>query len=159
MKKMFAAVACAALALSACATVTRGTRQSFTVNTVPSGAYVRLSSGEECTATPCTFARISREAEFSVTISKPGYRTTTHAITHQASGGGAAGMAGNVLLGGIIGGAIDANSGATQELIPNPLNVTLDPEPAPAASAAPPVVPPSALAPAEAAAPSAPPAQ
>jgi len=37
-------------------------------------------------------------------------------------------MAGNVLVGGIIGGVIDANSGATQELVPNPLRVTLEAE-------------------------------
>ena len=117
------AAACAALA--SCATVTRGTRTAFVVETIPSGAQVSLSSGEVCNATPCTFARISREAEFSVTVSKAGYETTTHAVTHRTAGAGGAGMAGNVILGGIIGAAIDANSGATQDLVPNPLTVHL----------------------------------
>jgi hypothetical protein len=130
------------VALASCATITRGTRQTFVVNTVPSGAHVRLSSGEVCEATPCTFPRISREAEFSVTVSKPGYRTTTHQISHETSGAGGAGMAGNVLLGGIIGGAIDANSGATQRLVPNPLMITLEADLEPAAAAAP-AAPPS----------------
>jgi len=62
-----------------------------------------------------------------VTISKEGYESTTHNITHQMSGGGGAGMAGNVILGGGIGALVDANNGATQELVPNPLRVTLQP--------------------------------
>lgn len=119
--------ACAALA--SCATITRGTRTAFVVETIPAGARVRLSTGEECAATPCTFEDISRESEFTVTVSKPGYLTTTHEITHQMAGAGGAGMAGNVLIGGIVGAAIDANSGATQDLVPNPLLVTLIAEP------------------------------
>lgn len=133
--------------LASCATITRGTTQSFVVNTVPSGAHVSLSTGEVCDATPCTFARIRREAEFSVTIEKPGYKTTTHQISHQTAGGGAAGMAGNVLVGGIIGGVIDANSGATQELIPNPLTVELEADTPAVAEAAPAAAAPAATAP------------
>jgi hypothetical protein len=127
------------LPLAACATITRGTKQAFTVETTPSGASVTTSSGLSCPATPCTFARVPRESEFTVTISLPGYRTTTHQVTHQTSGGGGAGMAGNVLVGGIIGGIVDSNNGATQELVPNPLRVTLQPLDAgpPAATAAP----------------------
>ncbi|MEQ1709191.1 MAG: PEGA domain-containing protein [Terricaulis sp.] len=124
------------VALASCATITRGTRTAFVVETIPSGAYVRLSSGQECNATPCTFPQISREAEFSVTISKPGYRTTTHLVTHQTAGGGGAAMAGNVLVGGIIGAAIDGNNGATQNLVPNPLMVTMELEAASAAAVA-----------------------
>lgn len=123
------------VALASCATITRGTHQAFSVETHPSGAHVALSTGEVCDATPCTFAHIRREAEFSVTISKEGYRTTTHQVTHTTAGGGAAGMAGNVLVGGIIGAAVDANSGATQNLVPNPLVVDLEPETAEAAPA------------------------
>jgi hypothetical protein len=125
----------AALALASCATVTRGTRTAFVVETVPSGAYVRLSMGQECTSTPCTFPQISREAEFTVTISKPGYRTVTANVSHATAGAGGMGMAGNVILGGLIGAAVDANSGATQNLVPNPLVVHLEPETAPAAAA------------------------
>ena len=76
--------------------------------------------------TPCAIPKVKREAEFSVTIEKDGYKTTTHNITHQMSGGGGAGMAGNVILGGGIGAILDANNGSTQELIPNPLQVTLE---------------------------------
>jgi hypothetical protein len=123
LHRLILLASCAALA--SCATVTRGTTTAFVVETIPSGARVELSTGQTCDATPCTFARISREAEFTVTVSKDGYETTTHAVTHRTAGAGGAGMAGNVILGGLIGAAIDANSGATQDLVPNPLTVHL----------------------------------
>ena len=112
--------------LAACATITRGTTQAFTVESDPAGATVEMSNGMHCDATPCTFARIPRNAEFTVTVSKEGYRTSTHSVTHQVSGGGAAGMAGNVVVGGIIGMVVDGSSGAMNDLVPNPLHVTLE---------------------------------
>lgn len=45
-------------------------------------------------------------------------------MTHHISGG--AGMAGNVLLGGIVGAGVDAYSGAMDDIVPNPLTVTLE---------------------------------
>lgn len=125
----------ATLALASCATITRGTTTAFVVETIPSGAYVRLSTGQECTSTPCTFARISREAEFTVLIQKPGYRDVTANVSHQTAGAGGVGMAGNVILGGLIGAAVDANSGATQNLVPNPLVVHLEAVTAPEVAA------------------------
>jgi hypothetical protein len=137
------------MALAGCATITRGSTQAFVVETVPSGAKVTTSLGQMCEATPCTFAKIERDLNFPVTVSKPGYRTTTHTVTHETAGGGAAGMAGNVLLGGIIGGIVDANSGATQNLVPNPLRITMDVEvaavPATVEAGRPRLLPPSRL--------------
>jgi hypothetical protein len=135
MKKLAMAALPLALVMGGCATITRGTEEAFTVETEPSGAHVSTTLGLTCDATPCTFPDVDRESEFQVTITKPGYRTWTGNVTHTTAGGGAAGMAGNVLLGGIIGGVVDANSGATQELTPNPLRVTLEAEPAPVATA------------------------
>ena len=135
------------VALASCATITRGTTEAFVVYTVPAGAYVRLSTGQECTSTPCTFARIPRDSEFTVEIRKEGDRTVTANVSHQTSGQGGAGMAGNVLVGGLIGIAVDANSGATQDLVPNPLTVTLEalpPVATPASDAAPAEAPPAA---------------
>lgn len=125
MLRISAALA-ATLALASCATITRGTTTAFVVETIPSGAYVRLSTGQECTSTPCTFARINRESEFTVLIRKDGYQEVTANVSHATAGAGGAGMAGNVLVGGLIGMAIDANSGATQNLVPNPLVVHLE---------------------------------
>ena len=116
-----------AVATAACATVTRGTTEAFVVETVPAGAKVTTSLGLSCDPTPCAIPKVKREAEFTATITKEGYKTSKHNITHQMSGGGGAGMAGNVILGGGIGALVDANNGSTQELVPNPLKVTLEP--------------------------------
>lgn len=154
MKKLILAALPLAMLASGCATITRGSHEAFTVETEPSGAHVSTSLGLTCDATPCVFPRVDREAEFQVTITKQGYRTWTGGVSHQTAGGGAAGMAGNVLLGGIIGAAIDANSGATQELVPNPLHVVLELE-----GAAAPAATPAAAETAAEPAPTAPPAQ
>jgi hypothetical protein len=120
-------VASATLSLGACATMTRGTTEAFTVNSDPSGAAVRTTAGFACDATPCTW-KIPRKAEFDVTITKPGYKTIQTHIVHQVSGGGGAAMAGNVILGGLIGAGVDVATGAMMELKPNPLTVKLEAE-------------------------------
>lgn len=120
-------VAAGAVALSGCATITRGTSDTWTVNTTPSGAAVSTSNQFACQSTPCTF-KMSRKADFTVTITKPGYKPWTGQVTHHVSGAGGAGMAGNVILGGIIGAGVDAYSGAMMNLAPNPLSVALEPE-------------------------------
>lgn len=48
-------------------------------------------------------------------------------VSPQVSGGGGAGMAGNVLFGGLIGAAVDAGSGAMHDLVPNPVDVRMVP--------------------------------
>jgi hypothetical protein len=113
--------------LAACATITRGTSDTWTVQTDPSGAAVRTSNQFACDATPCTF-KMARKAEFSVTLTKPGYKTWTGQVTHHVAAAGGAGMAGNVLVGGLIGIGTDAISGAMYDLVPNPLVVKLEQE-------------------------------
>jgi hypothetical protein len=113
------------VAVSGCASITRGTTEAFVIETDPPGATARLSSGETCT-TPCTLTKKHRD-EFTVNIEKEGYEPVDANVSHTTAGSGAAGMAGNVLLGGIIGAAIDAGTGSTQKLAPNPLAVTLLP--------------------------------
>jgi hypothetical protein len=110
---------------SGCATVTRGTKEAFVVETIPSGAEVQLSNGLSCEMTPCSL-KVPRKGAFVATITKPGYETVRVNVETQVSGGGSAGMAGNVLLGGIIGAGVDAGTGAMLEHKPNPLQVTLE---------------------------------
>ena len=118
-------LAAAGLCLAGCATVTRGTNDTWTVNTTPAGAAVKTTNQFACDATPCTF-KMPRKSEFDVTITKAGYKSWTGHVTHHVSGAGGAGMAGNVVLGGIIGAGVDASSGAMLDLTPNPLSVTLE---------------------------------
>lgn len=74
---------------------------------------------------PCTL-QASRKDEFSL-ISKPGYHTGEIPVRTQVAGAGAAGFAGNIILGGVVGMAADAATGATLEHFPNPVTVTLTP--------------------------------
>jgi hypothetical protein len=136
MKIVTYSVAAAALAacLGGCATVTRGTTTNFTVNSTPPGAAVKTSTGFTCEATPCSM-KMPRKTAFDVTVSKAGYVTKTQHVRSEVSGGGAAGLAGNVVAGGVLGMVVDGTSGAMDDLIPNPMSVTLDPEAAPAAQA------------------------
>lgn len=113
-----------ALSLPACATITRGSSQEFTVESTPPGARVSTSNGFQCDATPCTF-RMPRKDAFRATVSMDGYVSQEHQVSSGISGGGAVGLAGNVVFGGIIGGVVDASSGAMNDLTPNPLVVIL----------------------------------
>jgi len=108
-----------------CASITRGTKDTLIVNSDPSGANVSLSTGLQG-KTPCTF-KVSRKGGFVVKIEKEGYETVEVQVVGQMSGGGGAALAGNVLLGGIIGAGVDAATGATKDLKPNPIDVKLVP--------------------------------
>ncbi|MFE1598199.1 translation initiation factor 2 [Methylobacterium sp. ID0610] len=88
-----------------------------------------------CPATPCSL-EIERSDEFDVTFSKAGYRTEIVPVRTKVVGAGAAGMAGNVLLGGVIGIGVDAYTGAAFDHTPNPVSVTLVPDALPSAQRA-----------------------
>ena len=108
---------------SGCATITRGTSEAFVIETDPPGAEATLSNGLRC-STPCSLT-VKRRGNFVVTIKKEGYETVVSNVTSSVDSGGAAGMAGNVLLGGVIGAGVDAGTGAMHSHKPNPLSVKL----------------------------------
>ena len=110
---------------SGCATVTRGTTDTLVINSDPIGAEVKLSNGMSG-KTPATFT-LPRKDNVVVKVEKAGYEPVEVTVTPQVSGAGGAGMAGNVLLGGLIGAAVDAGSGAMNDLLPNPVDVRLVP--------------------------------
>ncbi|MGA0600186.1 translation initiation factor 2 [Caulobacter sp. KR2-114] len=161
--KLIPILALAALGanLAACATVVRGTTTRFEVSSEPPGAEVHASNGFSCQSTPCTF-RLSRKDAFDVSVTKPGFeKQTVHVRSHAAGAGVAEMTAGNFLLGGVIGAGVDAASGATNDLEPNPLKVKLVPvaqaEAAkPAETSAATAAPAAAVQPASAPAPAAP---
>ena len=111
--------------ISGCATITRGTKEVLVVNSEPSGATVTTSVGL-AGKTPASF-KVSRKGGFVVTIEKAGYETAQVQVSSEVAGGGAAGMAGNIILGGLIGAAVDAGTGSTLKLVPNPIDVKLNP--------------------------------
>src|SRR5437763_12550195 len=101
----------ARLLFTSCATITRGVHEKLRVQSDPPGADVRLSTGERG-RTPATFVESRRTNDLIVTVSKPGYAPQTVRVRSQGSGTGATAMAGNILIGGMIGAGVDAASGA-----------------------------------------------
>jgi hypothetical protein len=65
--------------------------------------------------------------EFTLTAAKEGYIQKVVPIRTMVGGTGAAGAAGNILIGGIIGLGIDAASGAAKDHVPNPVYIVLEP--------------------------------
>jgi hypothetical protein len=123
-----------------CASVTRGTTENISIATTPAGATAEISGLDNPTAcvTPCV-VQAKRNADITVTINKEGYEPQIIPLTKEIPGSGAAGFAGNVLLGGLIGMGVDAATGAAQDHQPNPVIVTLQPlAPAAPRSARPP---------------------
>lgn len=122
-------IICAALAaqffVGGCASIARGTKDTLVVESDPAGAIVHLSTGQSG-KTPTSF-QLPRKHAFDVYIEREGYEPLAIHVSSQISGKGAVGMAGNVLVGGLIGAGIDAFSGATKDLKPNPIKVTLVP--------------------------------
>ncbi len=111
---------------TSCATITRGVHEKLSVLSEPSGANVMLSSGEKG-VTPAKFVKSRRGDSFTVTVSKPGYIPQSVKVESEASATGGAAMAGNAVLGGLIGIGVDAASGAYNSLYPNPVSVHLVP--------------------------------
>ena len=123
---LFIGVISLAIILDSCATITRGTTEALQIQTQPSGAIAKdLSTGQMC-ETPCVFVESRKKDDFAIKITKEGYKPVEVNVRSVISDAGAAGMAGNVLLGGIIGAGVDAVSGATNKLVPNPINVQLE---------------------------------
>lgn len=114
--------AAAAFGLAGCATLTRGLSDQVAVLSDPPGAAVTTTLGKGCT-TPCSLD-VRRDADFTVTVTKPGYQGRTVAVTTRLSGSGAAVATENIATAG-FGLAVDAATGATLEHVPGAVSVTL----------------------------------
>lgn len=98
------------LGLAVCATITCGMSEQVTFTSEPSGASVRTSTGLACSATPCTFD-VSRKQEFIAVFSKEGFEDQSIEVQTELAGNGAAGFAGNVIVGGVVGMGADVATG------------------------------------------------
>src|SRR5689334_25333133 len=101
--RMLGALALCAM-VGGCASVTRGTTETISISSSPSGAEAEISGLEApmtCT-TPCAVVA-KRNADISVTVTKEGYERQVIPLTKDIPAAGAAGVGGNVLLGGRIG--------------------------------------------------------
>jgi hypothetical protein len=114
------------VALSGCATVTRSPSTDWAVNSLPAGAEVRISTGDYCEATPCSF-HVRRKAPFVATLTAPGYEPGTVEVKPEIKPIGAVAFLGNGLIGGLIGAAVDIGTGAPLDPSHNGETVTLKP--------------------------------
>lgn len=121
--------------LVSCGSITRGTEEAVTITSDPADARISTSIGNSCPQSPCTF-KVKRKAEFTAYAEKPGYEKGSIDIKTKVSGKGAAGMAGNVIVGGVIGVGIDSATGAALDHYPNPAHIKLQPVAKPAAAPA-----------------------
>jgi hypothetical protein len=116
--KLCFVLALAAMVLPGCATITKGSSQSVTVNTDPTGATCMLSrDGQQIAAvnpTPGTVMVGKASGAIAVACKKSGFQDAAGVLasTFQAM------TFGNIIFGGIIGVAVDAASGAMNEYPP-----------------------------------------
>lgn len=129
MKGLGIGLALALAALSGgCATITQGTEEVVHITSNPGDVEARLSNGQYC-RTPCAL-KVARRDEFFVTFQKEGYEPQeVKVIARVGARGAAAGIAGNAILGGLIGFGVDVATGASLEHCPNPVSVILKPLP------------------------------
>lgn len=122
-----------------CASVTRGTTENISISSTPAGATAEITGLDIPTScvTPCV-VQAKRNADITVTVNKEGYEPQVIPLTKEVPPTGAAGFAGNVLLGGVVGMGVDAATGAALDHKPNPVIVTLQPVAPPARRPKPP---------------------
>lgn len=124
--RSMAAASAACILLSSCGTVTRGREEDVTIQSMPANASIKTSTGQYCPQSPCTI-RVERRKSFTATAELEGYQSGTIDIKTKISDRGAAGFAGNVLVGGVIGMGVDAATGAALDHYPNPALIVLQP--------------------------------
>jgi len=109
---------------SSCATIMHGNSQEISINSEPEGATVYVD-GQERGKTPLSLLLSRKKERYIVVIKKECYLPKTVEINRAISGS----VAGNIIAGGIIGGVIDVASGSAYKLVPNKINVVLQPDP------------------------------
>ncbi len=112
--------------MPACATITTGSTQNVTVITEPPGAACTLTRGDstlgEVRPTPGVINISRSHRNVDVACQAEGRQNATGVLTSQVQ----AMTAGNILVGGVIGLAVDAASGASARY-PETITVALPP--------------------------------
>lgn len=103
-----------------CATIINGTTQKIPVSSEPSGANCVVVGDTTKYTTPCK-VELARKSDHVLKLEKEGYDPATVEIKHVLSGA----VAGNILLGGLIGWGVDAATGSQNRLIPETVHISL----------------------------------
>jgi hypothetical protein len=123
MLSVLTVIACLS-ALSECATMVNGTTEKIQLSSAPDGAQATID-GTQTVTTPTT-VELSRDNEHTITFHKDGYQDDTEKLTSSTSGW----IWGNILVGGVVGAVVDAESGAGKKLSSDAVSVSLVPLPA-----------------------------
>jgi PEGA domain len=112
--------------LTGCATIISGTHQEVKINSLPAGAAVTVD-GAPRGVTPVVL-KLSRRPSHTLTLQKDGFQPESCIINSGFNGW----FLGNILLGGVIGMAVDGIDGASSKLeVPDNGYFTLVPEHSP----------------------------
>jgi hypothetical protein len=118
-------VAIAAVMLSGCATIIKGTSQNIVITTPPiTGANCLLTSreGSWAVVSPGSVHVEKSKEDVLIKCSKPGYQDAQAVIPSDFQGW----TLGNIILGGVIGVGVDAATGAMNEY-PNSFAIPMTP--------------------------------
>lgn len=115
------------IALTGCSTVINGTKQSISLETPPAkDARCNLTNNKGkwyVSSTPGSVVVHRSNKPLIVNCEKEGYKTTTQTVHSEAK----AAVAGNILLGGIVGAGVDMADGAAFRY-PNLISVPMQKE-------------------------------
>ena len=121
------ALAVLSLLVSGCATIARGGGETLVIQSAPSGAEVRLSTGQSG-ETPFSTEIQRKDGTIFVTVKKNGYKDLNTAVIPSLDGGSlGVGTAVNLLFLPIVNDIVDYSTKANYSHKPNPLMVTLIP--------------------------------
>ena len=109
------------LLIISCGSIVNGSKQSVGFSSSPDGATVSID-GMPRGRTPITI-ELERDEDHTVRITLPGYYPYSATLTHSVSGW----VWGNLLMGGIIGLAVDASTGGLDVLSPDQVQAQLVP--------------------------------
>ncbi|HEX6049392.1 MAG TPA: PEGA domain-containing protein [Gemmatimonadaceae bacterium] len=107
------------LLVAGCATIMHGTQQDVGFGSVPTNA--RITVDNQRTATTPTVMKLSRKDNHIVRIELDGYLPYEATLTRSVSGW----VWGNIVIGGLVGLAVDAISGGLYKLTPDQMTATL----------------------------------
>ena len=123
---LFTTLSAIAVIVTSCATIVRGSSETIEITTSPSGAMIKLSSGQSARS-PSTF-EVPRKGTIFVTITKDGYETVETKLISSIEGASLGlGTAANILTLPVVNDVVDYNTGANYSHKPNPLHVELTP--------------------------------
>jgi uncharacterized protein YceK len=114
-----ALIGATSILLAGCATIMHGTQQDVGFGSVPTSA--RITVDNQRSATTPTVMKMSRKDNHIVRIELDGYLPYEATLTRGVSGW----VWGNLVIGGLVGLAVDAISGGLYKLSPEQMTATL----------------------------------